>query len=90
MTSPTEEAARLDAIVRNALAQHGHLGVDVSSLAADDDLYVVGLTSHATINVMIAVEDATGAQFPEYLLRRATFVSIDAIARAAAESARIG
>jgi acyl carrier protein len=89
VTSPTEEAARLDEIVRDALSKHGHLGVDVASLAADDDLYVVGLTSHATINVMIAVEDAIGVQFPEYLLRRATFVSIDAIAHAATESARL-
>ncbi len=87
MSIPFEGAATVDAIVRNALAKHGHLAVDVGSLSADDDLYVVGLTSHATINVMIAVEDATGAQFPEHLLRRATFVSIDAIARAAAESA---
>jgi acyl carrier protein len=89
VTSPIEAAARLEEIVRDALSRHGHLAVDVGSLASDDDLYVVGLTSHATINVMIAVEDATGAQFPEYLLRRATFVSIDAIARAAAESARM-
>lgn len=88
MTSPTDEAGRLEEIVRDALSKHGHLGVNVGSLAADDDLYVVGLTSHATINVMIAVEDATGVQFPEYLLRRATFVSISAIAHAAAESAR--
>lgn len=85
---PPEGDAALDALVREALANHGHLAVDVKSLGADDDLYIVGLRSHATINVMIAIEDALGTEFDEHLLRRSTFKTIDAIKRAATESAQ--
>jgi acyl carrier protein len=84
----SEGDATLDTLVRDALTHHGHLAIDVSSLGVDDDLYLVGLTSHATINVMIAIEDATGSQFHENLMRRSTFRTIDAIKQAATESAQ--
>ena len=31
----------------------------------DDDLYLLGLTSHATVNVMLALEDEFEIEFPE-------------------------
>jgi acyl carrier protein len=85
---PPEGDAVVDALVRDALTKYGNLAVDVSLLGVDDDLYVVGLTSHATINVMIAVEEAIGAQFDEQLMTRSTFKTIDALKRAATESAQ--
>jgi acyl carrier protein len=85
---PSEGDTTLDMLVRDALTHHGNLAVDISSLGVDDDLYLVGLTSHATINVMIAIEDATGTQFHEHLMRRSTFKTIDAIKQAATESAQ--
>ena len=42
----------------------------VDSLAEDADLYAAGLTSHATVNLMIALEDHFGVEFPERMLRR--------------------
>jgi len=77
----------LDDTIRAALADHGQLAVDPSTVRADEDLYAAGLTSHATVNVMLALEDELGLEFPEHLLRRSTFQSIDAIA-AAVEEAR--
>ena len=50
--------------IRSALAAHGRLAVDVSTLSNDDDLYAAGLTSHATINVMLALEDDLEIEFP--------------------------
>lgn len=68
--------------VRTVLAQHGRLSVDVMSLDSGADLYAAGLTSHASVNVMLALEDAFDVEFPDELLRRSTFESIRAIGAA--------
>jgi acyl carrier protein len=54
-------------------------------LGDGDDLYANGLTSHASVNVMLALEDAFDVEFPDSLLRKSTFESIKAI-RGALES----
>ena len=41
-----------------------------------------GLTSHASVNLMLALEDEFDIEFPERLLRRQTFESVAAIAEA--------
>jgi acyl carrier protein len=61
------------------LDEHGRLAVDVNTLAADADLYQAGLTSHASVNVMLALEDTFDVEFPERLLRKKTFESIASI-----------
>ena len=68
--------------IRAILAEHGRLAVDVSSLADDADLYQAGLTSHASVNVMLALEDEFDVEFPEAMLRKKTFESVAAIAGA--------
>jgi acyl carrier protein len=65
--------------IREVLRQHARLAVDVSSLSADSDLYAAGLTSHATVNLMVALEDQFGVEFPERMMRRRSFESIAAI-----------
>jgi holo-[acyl-carrier protein] synthase len=67
---------RTDAI-RNVLAKHGRLSVPVTDLGDDTNLYGAGLTSHATVNVMLALENEFDTEFPVSLLRRSTFESID-------------
>ncbi len=71
--------------VRTVLADAGHLQVDVGTLADNADLYAAGLTSHATVNLMLVLEEAFDVEFPEKLLRRATFSSVEAIAAALTE-----
>jgi acyl carrier protein len=66
-------------VIRTTLATHGRLKVDAMSLGRTDDLYAVGLTSHATVNVMLSIEDQLGVEFPERLLRKSTFATIGAI-----------
>ena len=51
----------------------------------DSGLPGAGLTCHATVSVMLALEEAFDIEFPDRLLRRKTFSSIDAIAEALAE-----
>lgn len=71
--------------VREVVATHTRLAVDVGTLSDDDDLYRAGLTSHASVNLMLALEDAFDIEFPERMLRRQTFESISAIHEAIGE-----
>jgi acyl carrier protein len=66
-------------VIREALENHGALAVDVSTLSDDQDLYQAGLTSHASVNVMLAVETAFDVEFPDALLTKGTFQSVSAI-----------
>jgi len=68
--------------IRNVLAQHGRLSTNVEALAPDDDLFAAGLSSHASVNVMLAIEDAFDIEFPDSMLTRSVFSSISAIADA--------
>jgi acyl carrier protein len=65
--------------VRAVLREHGRLAVDAASLDDDSNLYDAGLTSHASVSVMLALEEQFGVEFPERMLRRGAFSSIGAI-----------
>jgi acyl carrier protein len=69
----------ITADIRGIVAEHGRLAVDVGSLADDSDLYQAGLTSHASVNLMLALEEHFDVEFPERMLRRGAFASIAAI-----------
>ncbi len=71
--------------IRTILAQEGKLAVDASTLGDDDDLYSVGLTSFASVQLMLAIEDGFDVEFSEKMLNRRTFQSISAIAAALTE-----
>ncbi|MBS0205810.1 MAG: acyl carrier protein [Planctomycetes bacterium] len=73
--------------VREVLAQHGRLTVDIQTLDEDFDLYGAGLTSLATVGIMLALEDRFEIEFPESMLSRSTFRSVSAIAEAVARLA---
>ena len=70
--------------IREIIKQHGRMPTDVDSLADDADLFVAGMSSHASVNVMLALENAFDVEFPGEMLTRSTFASITAI-RAALE-----
>ncbi len=71
--------------IRTVIREHGHLAIDVDGLADDADLYQAGMTSHASVNVMIALEDSFDIEFPDSMLKRSVFESVDSIAVALAE-----
>jgi acyl carrier protein len=54
----------------------------MGSLDDDADLYQAGMTSHASVSVMLALEDAFDIEFPESMLRKGTFESVSAISAA--------
>jgi acyl carrier protein len=71
--------------VREIVSQHGRLGVPVGQLSDDSDLHEAGLTSLATVGLMLALEDAFDIEFPDSMLSRKTFGSIGSLAAAVEE-----
>ena len=71
--------------VRKVVSVHGRLSADALQLEREADLYRAGLTSHASVNLMLALEDEFDVEFPERLLRRQTFESIALISAALVE-----
>lgn len=74
----------MDEEIRQVLAKHSRIPADMSSISDEDDLFAAGMTSHANINVMLALEDRFDIEFPETMLRRSTFESIGSIKEAIA------
>jgi acyl carrier protein len=62
--------------IRDVLAAHGRLAVDPNEVDTEADLYELGLTSHASVNVMLGLEDAFDIEFPDEVLKKSTFASI--------------
>ncbi len=71
--------------IRDIIGRYGKLPITVDSIGEDDDLYDKGLTSHASVNVMIGLEDEFDIEFPDRLLQKSTFSSIAAISAAITE-----
>ncbi len=74
-----------DAEIRAVLRDHARLPVDVDSLPPEADLFAAGMSSHASVNVMLALEDTFDVEFPDAMLRRSVFESISAIRAAVGE-----
>jgi acyl carrier protein len=71
--------------IRNILKQHGRLSKEVEGLADGADLYQAGMTSHASVNVMLALEAEFDIEFPDHMLRRDVFASMIAMSLAIQE-----
>jgi acyl carrier protein len=67
------------------IKQHARLPVEVSTLTDDSDLYVAGMTSHASVNVMLGLEDEFDIEFPDSMLKRSVFATVSAITAAVSE-----
>jgi acyl carrier protein len=68
--------------IRQVLRDHARLPVDPGTLADDADLFRAGMSSHASVNVMLALEDAFDIEFPDSMLKRSVFASVAGIAAA--------
>jgi acyl carrier protein len=62
--------------IRDVLAAHGHMEVDPREVDEQADLYELGLTSLASVNVMLALEEAFDIEFPDEVLKKDTFASV--------------
>jgi acyl carrier protein len=71
--------------IRRILKEHGRLTKDATTIAEDADLYQAGLTSHASVNVMLALEGEFDIEFPDHMLKRSVFESISSMSAAIGE-----
>ena len=72
----------VSAAVREIVQEHGRLAVDLATLPDEASLYEAGMTSHASVNVMLALEDAFDVEFPDEMLKRSVFESVSSITAA--------
>ncbi|BAN27713.1 acyl carrier protein [Caballeronia insecticola] len=74
--------------LRRILAESARLDVSIDTLSDSDDLYAAGLSSLATVHVMLAIEDEFGIEIPDRMLTRRLFSSVDSLAAAVDELRR--
>ncbi|MBV9818579.1 MAG: acyl carrier protein [Solirubrobacterales bacterium] len=84
-TTESASPVSLQSEIREVLRAHARLPVDVDTLPDDADLFRAGMSSHASVNVMLALEDAFDVEFPDEMLTRGAFESVEAIAAAIGE-----
>jgi acyl carrier protein len=72
--------------IRELIAAHAGLPAGLS-IEEDADLYRAGMKSFASVQLMLALEEAFEIEFPEEMLTRATFRSVSSMARAVEELA---
>ena len=65
--------------IRRVLRDHARLPIDVDLLDDQADLFRAGMSSHASVNVMLALEDAFDIEFPDSMLKRSVFESVAGI-----------
>jgi acyl carrier protein len=85
MAADERKVAGMKEKIREILRQHGRLSTDANALPDNGDLYEAGMTSHASVNVMLALEGQFDIEFPDRMLKRSVFQSIAAISAALEE-----
>jgi acyl carrier protein len=83
--SPTESQAvplQIKERIRQIVREHAGLGAAFDKVESSTDLYRAGMTSYASVVLMIALENEFDLEFPDSMLSRNVFESIDSIAAA--------
>lgn len=70
--------------IRELIKKHAGLPVNTDELVDGADLYAAGLSSFASVQLMLALEEKFDIEFPDNLLNRKSFASIEAIERTVA------
>jgi len=68
--------------IQKIVKENAGLGARFEDVDNSTDLYRAGMTSYASVVLMIALENEFGLEFPDAMLSRSVFESIDAIAEA--------
>ncbi len=66
-------------LIREIIDAKGHLPVAARTIDPNANLYETGLSPFTVIQVMLALEDACGVEFPKRMLRRRSFSSLNSI-----------
>jgi acyl carrier protein len=69
----------IESAIREVLGEHARLPGGAGTIQRDEDLFQAGMSSHASVNVMLALEDRFDIEFPDAMLKRSAFESSEAI-----------
>jgi acyl carrier protein len=75
----------IDDEIRRIVGSYGQLSVQVDRVGPNDNLYRLGMKSHATLTVSMALEETFDIEFPPDLLKSATFESFSTMETAISE-----
>lgn len=78
-------AEEIEDKIRAVLRDHARLNKPLDQIGLTTDLYQAGMTSHASVNVMLALESAFDVEFADHMLKRSVFTSVASIRDAVAE-----
>lgn len=76
--------SRLTQRIRVVIDNHSKLLGKCDTLDDNASLYDAGMTSLASVSLMLGLEDEFGIEFPDHMLRREVFESIRSIREALA------
>lgn len=68
--------------LREILAQWAGLDVPIASLSDDASLYDAGMSSLATVKILMAIENAFDVEIPDEWLTRDLFMSVASLCHA--------
>lgn len=74
-----KKGRNMNETIRSLLTKVGGLSTSVEAISDEADLYAAGLSSFASVQLMLGLEEAFDLEFPDHLLNRKSFVSIAAI-----------
>jgi acyl carrier protein len=69
-------------LVKSIVAKNGELDRDINTVGLSDDLFSAGMSSRATVGVMLDIEETFDIAFPDEMISREVFESIEAISKA--------
>jgi len=70
--------------IRSILKAHSRIRVPIEEVTDDANLFNAGMTSLASVDVILALEEEFGIEFADHMMHRKTFETINAIAAAIA------
>jgi acyl carrier protein len=76
---------QLETRIRTVLQDHGRLSKPIDQIDSSTDLYQAGMTSQASVNVMLALESTFNIEFADHMLKRSVFSSVASIRDAVVE-----
>jgi acyl carrier protein len=68
--------------IQQIVKENAGLGAGYENVDSSTDLYQAGMTSYASVVLMIALENEFDLEFPDGMLSRSVFESIDSITNA--------
>lgn len=73
------QGADLTGRIRRVVQEHAHIPGDPNAIDDDTDLFQAGMTSHASVNLMLGLESEFDVEFPDAMLKRSVFQSVTTI-----------